>query len=105
MSGQSNGVEESDGLGEEIVSQSDHELYLLPDGRRVKSWSEVCVGSFAIQIALWIQCVVSVMEGKEISMIFSAVLTIRCRVLRSEMVQFLNQTVMQLLRMLSTVPL
>lgn len=33
-------------------------LYLLPDGRRVKNWCEVCVGSFAIQIALWIQRVV-----------------------------------------------
>lgn len=45
------------------------------------------------------------MVGRKTPKIFSAVLTISCRVLRSEMVQFPNQPVIQLLRMLSTVSL
>lgn len=38
-------------------------------------------------------------------MIFSAVLAVRCRVLRSEVTQLPKQTVMQVLRELTVVPL
>lgn len=41
------------------------------------------------------------MEGRETPMIFSVVLTIRCRVLWSKTVQFPDQTLRQLVRTLS----
>ncbi len=44
------------------------------------------------------------MEGKGALMIFAAVFTVRCRVLRSAALQFLYQTVMQLVSTLSMVP-
>lgn len=51
-------------------------------------------------------CSVNVCDkGKRDTLIFSAVLTIRYRVLRSETVEFINQAVMQLFRTLSMVPL
>ena len=42
---------------------------------------------------------------RETPNIFSAVLTMHCKVLRSDALQFPNQTVMQLARTLSMVPL
>lgn len=57
--------------------------YLLPDGRGEKYLCEGWVGSSAMP----------------------ADLTTRCRFLRSMLVQFPNQAVMQLLGMLSIVPL
>ncbi|KAK3565076.1 hypothetical protein QTP86_032500 [Hemibagrus guttatus] len=51
------------------------------DGRRVKSVCEECVGSSTMLFALWMQHVVY-MSMIETPMIFSAVLTICCRILR-----------------------
>ncbi len=44
-------------------------------------------------------------EGRKAPMIFADVFTVRWRVLRSVALQFLYQTVMQLVSMLSMVPL
>lgn len=79
---QSLSVRESDGLGEETVPQfgSEGQDALVPLSRRqqVKSVCEGCVGSSTMLVALRMQWVlyVSVMEGREGPVIFSAVLTI-----------------------------
>lgn len=78
--------------------------YLFPEGSGVKSVFEGCVGSSTMLVALQMERVLklSVMKGREAQMIFS---NARCRVLQSDTVQLPYQTVMQLLRMLSIVPL
>ena len=45
------------------------------------------------------------MEGTEVPMIFSAVFTEDCQVLQSEIMQFAQQTVMDMVKLLSLVPL
>ncbi len=45
------------------------------------------------------------MEGRGAPMIFAAVFTVRCRVLRTAALQFPYQTVMQVVSTLSMVPL
>lgn len=55
-----------------------------------------------MQVALWMRQFYEVsIVGKETLMICSAVLTVRCRVLRSETAQFPYHMVRQLARMLS----
>ena len=50
-------------------------------------------------------CVMSWMGGSEVPMIFSAVLTTLCKDFQSEALQAPDQTEMQLVRILSIVPL
>lgn len=78
--------------------------YLLPEGSSVKSVCEGFVGSSAALQMQWVRYVF-VMEGRKAPVIFSAVLTSQCRILQSNTVQLPYQIVMQLLRMLSIVPL
>ncbi len=80
--------------------------YLLPDGRSWKRLWEGWVGSFTMLEALLEHRArkMSRMEGRGTPMIFAAVFTVRCRVLRSAALQFPYQTVMQLVSTLSMVP-
>ncbi len=75
----------------------------LPDGRSWKRLWERWVESFTILLALLELLVrkMSRMEGRGEPMIFAAVFTVRCRVLRSAALQFPYQTVMQLVSTLS----
>ncbi len=80
---------------------------LLPDGSRLKKLCVGWVGSPAMQRALRVRRVLymSWREGRETPTIFSAALTIRWRDLRQDALQAPYHTVMQLVRMLSMVPL
>ncbi len=79
----------------------------LPDGRSWKRLWEGWVGSFTILLALLEYCIrkISRMEGRGAPMIFSALFTVCWRVLQSATLQLPYQTVMQLVSMLSMVPL
>ncbi len=81
--------------------------YRLPDGKSWKRLWEGWVGSFTILVALLEHRArkMSRMEGRGAPMIFAAVFTVRCRVLRSAALQFPYKTVMQLVSTLSIVPL
>ncbi len=101
-------VQGSHSLGEKAVEQSggagSDTPVRLPEGR---SWWEGWVGSSTILFALLEHRIrkISRMEGRGAPMIFAAVFTVRCRVLRSAAQQFPYQTVMQLVSTLSMVPL
>lgn len=77
---------------------------ILPAGSGTNSLCEGWEGSFTMEEVLraW---KMSWMERREAPMILSAVLTVHCRVLGSDALQFPDHTVMQPARMLSTVPL
>lgn len=79
--------------------------YRLPDGRN-RLW-EGWVGSFMILLALLEHRArkMSWMEERGTQMIFAAEFTVRWRVLRSAVLQFPYQTVIQLVSRLSMVPL
>ena len=82
-------------------------LYLLPEGSRVnRPWCG-WVGSLRILLALARQrlLAMSLMDGSDVPMIFSAVLTTRRTVVQSASVQLPDQTEMQFVKMLSMVPL
>ena len=81
--------------------------YRLPDGRSWKRLWEGWVGSFMMLLVLLEHRArkMSRMDGRGAPMIFAAVFTVRWRVLRSAALQFLYQTVMQLVSTLSIVPL
>ncbi len=81
--------------------------YRLPDGRSWKRLWEGWMGSFTMLLVLLEHRArnISRMDGRGAPMIFAAVFTVRCRVLRSAALQFLYQTVMQLVSTLSMVPL
>ncbi len=81
--------------------------YRLPDRKSWKRLWEGWVGSFTILVALLEHHArkMSRMEGRGAPVIFAAVFTVRCRVLRSAALQFPYQTVMQLVSTLSIVPL
>ncbi len=79
----------------------------LPDGRSCKRPWEGWVESFTILVALLEHNARknSRMDGKGPQMIFAAVFTVRCRVLRFAALQFPYQIVMQVVSTLSNVPL
>ncbi len=104
-------VQGSHSLGKKLLSGvAERALMLrnrLPDGRSWKRLWEGWVESFTILLALLEHRArkMSRMEGRGAPMIFAAVFTVRCRVLRSATLLFPYQTVMQLVSMLSMVPL
>ncbi len=77
--------------------------YRLPDGSSWKRLWEGWVGSFRMLLVLPEHRTrkMSRMDGRGALMIFAAVFTVRCRVLRSAALQFPYQTVMQLVSTLS----
>ncbi len=105
------GIEGSHSLGKKLLSSLAEQAlmlrYRLPDGRSWKRLWEGWVGSFTILVALLEHRArkMSRMEGRGAPMIFAAVFTVLCRVLRSAALQFPYQSVMQLLSTLSVVPL
>ncbi len=88
------GVKSSHSLGEKLLSNLTERAlilrYLLPDGRSWKSLWEGWVGSFTMLLFLLEHRArkISRMEGRGAPMIFVAVFTVRCRVLRSAALQF-----------------
>lgn len=76
--------------------------YLLPYGKSWKRLWGVWVGAFTTLVTVW---KMFRMERRETPIIFSAVFTSCCRVLRSAELQFPYQTMMQLVSTLSMVPL
>ncbi len=104
-------VQGSYSLGEKLLSSlAERALMLqnrLPDGRSWKRLWEGWVGSFTILVASLEHRArkMSRMEGGGALMIFSAVFTVRWRVLWSAALQFPYQTVIQLVSTLSMVPL
>ncbi len=105
------GVKSSHSLWEKLLSNLTERAlilrYLLPDGRSWKRLWEGWVGSFTMLEALLEHRARKIcrMEGRGAPMIFAAVFTVRCRVLRSAALQFPYQTVMQGVSALSMVPL
>ena len=79
-------------------------LSLLPDGSRLKRLLDGWVGSPAMQRALRVRYM-SCREGRGTPTILSAALTTLCSFFRQDAVQVPYHTVMQLVRMLSMVPL
>ncbi len=104
-------VQGSHSLGEQLLSSlAERPLMLqncLPDGGSWKRLWEGWVGSLMTLLALLEHRVrkMSRMEGRGALMIFATIFNVRWRVLRSAALKFPFQTVMQLVSILSMVPL
>lgn len=88
-------AEYSDCLGKTLLWCLVTVAWMLPDGKRVKSPREGWDGPSTMLVALWMQWLLkdASMTDRKTPMNFYVVLTICCKILRSEMVQFPYQTV------------